>query len=205
MIPPTLVILGFGGHARSVADIALSTGIQALVFVDPKASTGEAFHGFAALTAIPNGLDEPWAAFPAVGDNAARARQIATFAAPDRFCTLISPRAYIGTAASIGRAVLIAHNVHIGPAATIGDGCIVNTGAVIDHECRIGRYSHVSVNTTVAGRCTVGERVFLGAGSTVRDGISIGDDITVGIGAAVVEDLREPGTYVGVPARRLRS
>jgi acetyltransferase-like isoleucine patch superfamily enzyme len=45
--------------------------------------------------------------------------------------------------------------------------------------------------------------VFLGAGATVIDGTTIADDVTVGAGATVVSDIREPGTYVGSPARRL--
>jgi acetyltransferase-like isoleucine patch superfamily enzyme len=63
----------------------------------------------------------------------------------------------------------------------------------------------VSVNATVAGRCRVGDRVFLGAGSVVIDGVSIADDIVIGAGAVVVDDLHESGTYVGAPARRVRS
>ena len=34
MIPNGLLILGFGGHARSVGDVAIDLGISALIFVD---------------------------------------------------------------------------------------------------------------------------------------------------------------------------
>jgi acetyltransferase-like isoleucine patch superfamily enzyme len=45
-------------------------------------------------------------------------------------------------------------------------------------------------------------RPCLGAGSVVRDRVQICHDVVVGAGAAVVGDLVEPGTYVGVPARK---
>ena len=35
-VPRGLVVLGFGGHARSVADIALTPGIEELIFVDDR-------------------------------------------------------------------------------------------------------------------------------------------------------------------------
>ena len=204
MTPDTLIVLGFGGHARSVADVALAAGVGSLVFVDANARRGEAFAGFAAITDCPP-LTATSAVLPAAGDNRARELQLEAFAGRAQLYTLVSPRAQVGFEAQLGRGVFVAHLAHVGPAAVIRDGCIVNTGAVIDHESMIGRCTHVSVNATVAGRCTIGDRVFLGAGAVVIDGITIADDVTVGAGAAVVCDLREPGTYVGVPARKLHT
>ena len=34
--------------------------------------------------------------------------------------------------------------------------------------------------------------------------LSVIDNITIGVGAAVVDDLTEPGVYVGVPAKLLK-
>lgn len=56
----------------------------------------------------------------------------------------------------------------------------------------------------MAGTVTVGANSLLGVGVAVRPGVTIGDDCTVGVGAAVVNDLTEPGVYVGVPARRMK-
>ncbi len=196
-----IVILGFGGHARSVADVALAAGARSLLFVDDNVVPGESFHGHATSPTMPAAIEGRSAAFAASGDHAARA------AALDRHPTasivrVVAPSATIGIGAEIGAAVFIAHHAHIGPDARIGRGTIVNTHAVVDHESVVGSFSHVSVHSTIAGRSRIGDRVFVGAGATVIDGISVCDDVTIGAGATVVADITVPGTYLGTPARR---
>ena len=203
MKPDKLIVLGFGGHARSIADVAIAAGVPALAFVDAGAAPGEEFAGFNAVVQCPS-IEPGWAVLPAAGDNRIREGQIAAYGGRAPLYTLVSPHAYVGVGGTLGRAVFVAHHAHLGPCAQLGDGCIVNTGAIVDHEAWIGRCAHVSINATVAGRCRIGERVFLGAGSVVIDGVSIAADVVVGAGAVVIADLEEAGTYVGVPARRLR-
>jgi sugar O-acyltransferase (sialic acid O-acetyltransferase NeuD family) len=198
-----LLILGFGGHARSAADVALCGGVTCLRFYDVNARVGEQFNGFAAIAVLPKVLPEGWAFLPAAGDNSARELQLDWFAA-ERLATFVSPRAYLGVTASVGAGSLVAHSAHLGPAVRVGRGVIINTGAIVDHESSVGDCSHVSVGATVAGRCRIGRRVMIGAGAVVRDGQCIGDDVVIGAGAVVVSDLIQPGVYVGVPARPLR-
>jgi UDP-N-acetylbacillosamine N-acetyltransferase len=199
--PVGLYLLGFGGHARSVADVAVAAGITKLVFVDANAKPGESFADCPAIAALPAKPETGWQLFPASGDNAQREEQVAHASLP--VATLVAPTAYLGLRAEILSGAFIAHRAHIGPAARIGRGTIVNTGAQVDHESVVGDFSHVSVNATVAGRCRIGSLVMIGAGATVIDRIRICDNVTVGAGATVVRDIVEPGTYVGTPARRL--
>jgi serine acetyltransferase len=49
----------------------------------------------------------------------------------------------------------------------------------------------------------VGERSWIGIGASVIQQIRIGVDVTVGAGAAVVRDLPDGVTAVGVPGRVL--
>jgi sugar O-acyltransferase (sialic acid O-acetyltransferase NeuD family) len=206
VIPRGLLILGFGGHARSVGDVALDLGIPALAFVEAGARAGEEFAGFPVRTAIPDSLEEEWRVFAAAGDNAERRRQIEDTAARGLPTTrLISKRAYLGTGAIVQDGSFVAHHAHIGPLASVGRGTIINTAAVVDHESRIGDFTHISVNATVAGRCRIGNMVFLGAGAIVIDRIRIVDRVVIGAGATIIDDITEPGIYVGSPARRVSS
>ena len=206
MTPPPdgLVVYGFGGHARSVADIALASGIRKLIFIDEAARPDETLFGFPALTTFDEPLPGGWQAFPASGDNRTRHDQVTRILGRSwPLATLISPTATIGREARISAGCFIGHHAHVGPLTSVGTACIVNTGAVIDHECQIGDYTHVSVNSSVAGRCRIGNFVFFGTGAVMIDTVSIADSITVGAGTVVVQPLVEPGTYVGVPARKL--
>jgi UDP-N-acetylbacillosamine N-acetyltransferase len=200
-----LVIFGFGGHARSIADVALASGIQDLIFVDETARATDSLCGFSVRTTFDGQLPDGWEAFAASGDNRTRQRQVAAVHGRGwPLATLISPTATIGPEASISEGCFVAHHAHVGPLSRIGTACIINTGAVVDHECNIGDYTHVSVNSSVAGRCNVGSFVFLGAGAVVIDKGYIADSITVGAGSVVIRPLVESGTYVGIPACLVR-
>ncbi len=50
---------------------------------------------------------------------------------------------------------------------------------------------------------TVGRDTFIGAGATIVNGVSICGGVIIGAGAVVVRDVTEPGTYAGVPAKRI--
>ena len=201
-VPRGLVVFGFGGHARSVADIALSRGIEQLIFVDQSARADESLSGFPVRASFGGPLPDGWQAFAASGDNRTRHGQVADIIGRSwPLATLISPTATIGREAIISAGCFIGHHAHIGPYSTVGTASIINTGAVVDHECQIGDYTNVSVNSTVAGRCRLGSFVFLGTGATVIDQVSLADSTTVGAGGVVIESLDTPGTYAGVPAR----
>jgi UDP-N-acetylbacillosamine N-acetyltransferase len=206
-LPRGLVILGFGGHARSVADIALALGIKELLFVDGAARADESLWGFPVRkTFNDDKLPDGWQAFAASGNNQIRYNQVATILGLSwPLATLISPTATIGGEAIISAGCFIGHQAHVGPLSSIGTACVINTHAAVDHECKIGDYTHVSVNSSVAGRCRLGSFVFLGTGAVVIDNVCIADSITVGAGSVVVESLAEPGTYVGAPARSIKA
>jgi serine acetyltransferase len=46
--------------------------------------------------------------------------------------------------------------------------------------------------------------VYLGSNSSVREKTKITDDIIVGLNSGVVKNITESGTYVGVPAKRIK-
>jgi UDP-N-acetylbacillosamine N-acetyltransferase len=199
---PGLVLIGFGGHARSVADVALSAGYRPLLFVDENAADGELFLGFPVQRAMPSSGD--WIYMPCAGDNVRRLAQIRELVLGNLpVATIISPSATVGCGATLAEGCFVGHHAHIGPLARAGAVCIVNTGAVVEHDCVIGEGVHVSIHSCVAGRSTLGDRVFLGAGSVVIDKISLASDVIVGAGGVVVSSIDTAGVYAGVPVRRI--
>lgn len=201
--PPHLVLLGFGGHARSVADVALTAGYTKLWFVDDNAAEGERFLEFPVQKFMPPDPRD-WVYVPCAGDNRRREAQIQELISANlALTTIVSPSATIGHGSAIGPGCFIGHHAHVGPLAKLGKGCIVNTGGIVEHDCAVGDCVHVSVNSILAGRSSLGDRVFLGAGAVVIDGISVTSDVTIGAGGVVAESIESPGIYAGVPARRI--
>jgi serine acetyltransferase len=49
----------------------------------------------------------------------------------------------------------------------------------------------------------LGTRVDVGTQAAFRQHLRICDDVVIGMGAVVVKDIVQPGTYVGVPAKKV--
>ena len=92
----------------------------------------------------------------------------------------------------------------INSGARIGTGCIVNTCASVDHDCNVGDYVHIAVGSHLCGTVSMGDETWIGAGAIVSNNISICSECMIGAGAVVVKDIKESGTYVGVPAKKVR-
>lgn len=201
--PDGLLVLGFGGHARSVADVALASGVRSLLFVDDNARPGEVFLGFPVQRRYEGDLPPGWSCIAASGDNRKRRAQLDAIRASGWTpVSIVAPSATIGAGSVLEHGCFVGHHAHIGPLARVGCGTIVNTAGIVEHDCRIGDCVHVSVNAVVAGACRVGDLVFVGTGATIRDGLSLAGDVIVGAGAVVVSDITVAGTYIGVPAKR---
>lgn len=88
--------------------------------------------------------------------------------------------------------------------AKIGDGVIINTCSSVDHDCVVGNWTHVAVGARLAGSVKAGKSVLLGAGCVILNNLSVTDNCIVGAGSAVICNINDVGTYVGVPARRIK-
>jgi UDP-3-O-[3-hydroxymyristoyl] glucosamine N-acyltransferase len=91
----------------------------------------------------------------------------------------------------------------VNPGARIGRGVIVNTAAIVEHDCIVGDYCHLAPRAGLLGHCVLGDNVWLGANATVVQGVSVCSNVTIGAGAVVTSNITEPGTYAGVPARKI--
>lgn len=203
-----LLVLGFGGHGRTVADVALDCGYDEIAFLDDAQSRPDQNTSARVLgpLLLMREIAKDWpVAIAAIGDNAARFRLFEElgrygFERPN----IIHPSAALSRSAVLGEGVFIGRGAIVGTKARIGDATIVNTRASVDHDCTIGAANHIAPGATLSGEVTTGDRVWLGTGCSVRQRTYIGPDIMVGVGAAVIGNLEEAGTYVGVPAGLLK-
>lgn len=201
----SLLIFGAGGHGRVVADAALAAGQWLRVLAsdrDPARCQGELLAGVALLPAYAATATAA-AIHVAIGNAAHRAREVAALPA-GLLATVIHPRASVSRHARVGPGCFVAAQAVVGPNAALGVSVIVNHGAVVDHDVSVADFSHVAPLAALGGGAAIGCRVLVGSGASVLPGVKIGDDIVIGAGAVVVADIAEPGTYAGVPARRVK-
>lgn len=193
-----LVLYGCGGHSRSVADIALANNPNIILeFIDPNALANERIFGFPVLKERST-INDP--IFLAIGDNLKRKEMLQTLR-PINLVSILSSIAHLGRGANIGKGCFIGNYCHIGPDVVIGKNTIINNAAIIEHESRVGEHCHIGPNATISGRCNIGDLVFIGVGATIKDKITICPNVKIGAGATVVHDIKEPGVYIGCPAK----
>lgn len=200
-----VIVIGAGGHGKVIADIVCSCGDTVLGFLDDSPKPPESICGIPVLGGTKDYVNYPDAKFViAIGNGAVR-RKVAQRLSGVSWYTAIHPTATVspmGTA--IGEGTVIMAGAVVNPCAVIGRHCIINTKASVDHDNKIGDYTHISVGATLAGTVTVGETVWVGAGAVVSNNVSVCDECMIGAGAVVVRSIEEPGTYVGVPARKIK-
>jgi sugar O-acyltransferase (sialic acid O-acetyltransferase NeuD family) len=201
-----LIIIGASGHGKVVADIAISMNKwKDIAFLDDN----ELIKKVLGLQVIGKSTDAVKYIgnsdiFVAVGNNRIREKiheEIELFGA--NVPVLIHRNALIGTDVEIGRGTVIMAGVVINCCTLIGKGCIINTGSTIDHDSVVEDYVHISPGANLAGSVKVGKGSWIGIGSAISNNINITSGCKVGAGAVVVKDLIKPGTYMGVPARRV--
>ena len=105
---------------------------------------------------------------------------------------------------TLGTGTLVAAGAVINPGAVIGDGCIINTCASVDHDCVLEDFVHRAVGAHVAGTVSIGAGTWIGAGATVSNNLQICGGCMIGAGAVVIKSITESGTYVGVPAEKIK-
>lgn len=201
-----LLIIGASGHGKVVADIALKMNKwKSIAFLDDnevlKAPIGLEVIG-KAVNAFSYIADAD--IFVAVGNNNTREKiQEKLENEGGSIPLLIHPNSVIGTEVELGIGTVIMAGVAINSSTRIGKGCIINTGATIDHDNVLGDYVHISPGANLAGTVKIEKSTWIGIGCAVSNNVCITSDCIVGAGAVVVKDIIEPGTYVGVPARRV--
>ncbi len=138
----------------------------------------------------------------AIGNNQAREKEASAWG-HERLATVVHPSASVSQFSSIAAGCFVAANAVVGPMAIVGMCVIVNHGAVIDHDVEVGAFSHIAPNASLGGHAKLGLRVLIGSGAVVLPSIMIGHDVIVGAGSVVNVNLQEPGTYAGIPARKI--
>lgn len=206
-----LILVGAGGHARSCLEVLRwLQNFNVLGLLDPNVNPGTVIGGVPVLgddKRLPEFSVDETRFLCAVGQTGrGEARETLFQSCRDlgfTAATVISPRAVVAEDARVGAGTVVMHLTCANANVIIGDNCIVNTHALVEHDACVGSHTHLSTRATINGGSVIGERCLIGSGAIVLHGIHVCDDAIVGAGAVVARDITSPGTYVGIPARRL--
>lgn len=201
-----LILVGGGGHCKSVIEVAESAGYNILGILDMPEEVGKTVLGYKVV-----GTDDDIPQFVGkaefvitVGFIKNPAIRIRIFdkikSAGGRLATIVASTARVSKYAEVGEGTVVMHQAFVNAGAKIGRNCIINTFSNIEHDAQVGDQCHISTGTMVNGDCKIGERVFIGSQSALANGITVGDDIIVGAGSLVRKSISTKGIYSGNPA-----
>jgi sugar O-acyltransferase (sialic acid O-acetyltransferase NeuD family) len=173
-----LLIIGAGGHGRSVAEAVLAGGefVVAGFLDDAYPELGRVWE----LPVLGKMVDfarwrcEADFTIVALGNNALRQSMTDELLGVGfSLVTVVHPRAIVSPTAKIGAGTVIMAGAIVGTEARLGDGVIVNCAAVVDHHCHISDFGHLGVNAVMVGGATLGVGAWMQAGSVLGHGIEI--------------------------------
>ena len=198
-----LIIIGAGGHGKVIADIALKIGYSDIFFVDD-CTTGDCM-GFPIIgtSADTEKLNDGATDF-IIGIGSNTVRKIISRKYNLNWATLVHPSAQIAVKTSLGKGTVIMANAVVNAGADIGKHCIINSGAVVEHDNILGDYVHISPRSALGGTVRIGAETHIGIGATLINNVSVCESCIIGAGAVVVKNINDSGTYVGVPARKIK-
>lgn len=197
-------ILGLGGHAKVVIDVADSLGYEiSAVYDDDEKRHGSKFCGFLVKGKIENGSISGDAII-AIGNNKVRKEIDQRLSTRTVWKKVIHPASIIAKGVEVGEGTVIMAGAIIQPGTKIGRHCIINTGACIDHDCKIADFSHIAPNSGIAGGVTIGEGAFIGIGTSITQYLEVGKWTKVGAGSVIINNIPSNCTAVGIPAKPIK-
>ena len=202
-----LIIVGAGGHAVSVANVALSAGYKLKGFVDPS-KAGKTLLDVMVFRDILEAGDPysfTWAI--AIGDNFTRERVWRELKekCPDlNFPVLCHHSSVISVFTDIGEGTVLMPQSVVGPNSTVGKFCLLNTRASIDHDCNMHDFSSLAPAAVTGGSVVIGKRSAVSIAAVVKHGLKIGDDTILGANSYLNFDLPSQVVAYGSPAKLIR-
>lgn len=204
-----LLLIGGGGHCKSVLDSILSSNQYMNIGIVDNKNCEEAILGVPVIGCddnLPdlylNNYKYAFITLGSVGEPSARIRiytelQRIGFTIPN----IIDLTANISKNVILEQGIFVGKNAVINVGTKIGNCSIINTSSTVEHDCIIGDFVHIAPGAVVCGGVNIGDMTHIGANSTIKQQVTIGENCIIGAGAVVIDDVPSYCTVVGNPAR----
>ena len=200
-----MLIVGSGGFAKELFQIACETGEDVIFYNDFPAAPDFLFERFPVIHSLkeaeelfsfkPNftlGLGNPKLRY----DLYQKMRGVG-----GSFSSMISKETYIGNyEVKIGVGVNILAGTKISNSVSVGKGSMLYYNTVVTHDVTVGDFCEISPDVKLLGGCQVGNYTWIGAGSIIFPKVRIGDNAIIAAGSVVRENIPDNVMVAGIPA-----
>jgi len=120
-----------------------------------------------------------------------------------RYATAIDPSVQYPEGCRVGRGSILLRNVTLTASVTLGSHVVAMPSVTFTHDDVVDDFATFAAGVSLGGGVRIGRAAYLGMNSSVRERTSVGAYATVGMGAAVLSNVPEGRTWIGVPAHEL--
>ena len=205
-----LVIIGAGGLAREIYDLAIicnvdNSDFKIKGFLSDDQTNIESL-GYPKILSNTQDyqVQEGDVFFCAIGNVFQRKKIVERILNKGgKFINLIHPSANLSPSVKLGVGVGIKSFCVISSDVSIGDFSFLQSSVIMGHDSKIESYCQINSFVFFAGYANVGQCVTINAGAKLIQNVIIEDDAVVGMGSIVLNKVKKGTTVFGVPARVL--
>jgi sugar O-acyltransferase (sialic acid O-acetyltransferase NeuD family) len=203
-----IILVGGGGHCRSVIDVIETENRYEIIgILDRVELVGQKVLSYPIIASdndIETVLKNCQNFFITVGHIKTAAVREKLFNSikekGGHFPIIISPKAHVSKHACLSEGTVVMHHAVVNTLAVTGKNCIINTGAVLEHDVQVGDHCHISTGAYINGECKIGSGSFVGSNATTVQTIHIGDWNVIAAGAVLTKNTEDFSLYAGNPA-----
>ena len=190
----SIIIIGCGGHSRSIIDLLKTNGdFNIAGLIGKKNELGKKVLGYKVIGTnddlekirdrVPNavlGLGQIKSV--QLREHLFELLKSFEYKTPK----IISKYSYISDYCSIGEGTCIGHHAIVNAGAKIGKFCILNSKCLVEHDSFIGDFSHVSTGVLINGNVNIGRKSFIGSGAIIRESINLPSESIISAGKRIM-------------------
>ncbi len=209
----SILLVGGGGHCKSVLDILLKRAeYKKVAIVDKKEKVGKSIMG-APVVGCDDDLpalfrDDYKFAFVTIGSIGNPARRVKIFnwlaKIGYQIPAIIAQSAIVSEIATIERGVFIGNGAIVNANTLVQQGAIINSGAIVEHDCKIGQFCHISPRATLGGGVAIGDYTHVGLGASIKHGVTVGKNSIIGMGSVVLKNISDNKLAYGYPSTEVK-
>lgn len=214
---PKLLLIGGGGHCRSVLDSLYAnekiTRLYAEIgIIDRSDKIGQKIDDIPVVGCdedlprlFAEGFTHAFIAIGSIGQPNQRIKLVKQLSDLGfNFPNIIDPSATFSPSASLGCGIFIGKKSVINTGSIISDHAIINTSSIIEHDCNINSFVHIAPGSIVCGQVTIGSQTHIGAGTVVKQQVTIGNRTIIGLGSVVLNDISDDIIAFGNPCKEVK-
>ncbi|WP_354003910.1 NeuD/PglB/VioB family sugar acetyltransferase [Cellulomonas cellasea] len=204
-----IVLVAAGGLGREVLALLRAAGEDVAGFLDDSpALRGASVDGAPVLGGVAHIATLPDVrVLVCAGQGSARAALVARLAEAGvgeaRWARAIHPGVEVPAGCVVGPGAIMLAGVVLTASVTVGAHVVAMPQATLTHDVVVEDFATLCAGATLGGGVVVGRAAYVGMNASVRQGVRVGVGAVLGMGGALLRDLPDGETWVGVPARPL--